>query len=140
MSGEENKALVRRMYEETDFGAGTLGDVFAPNLKAHIAGAPPVDRESFQQDMQMFYTAFSDFSYTFENLVAEGDKVAVRVTIQATHTADFMGLPATGKQISVTSTGIARIQDGQIAEWWNSPDRLGLMQQLGLLPPPQSGS
>jgi steroid delta-isomerase-like uncharacterized protein len=136
---EENKALVRRMYEEVDRREGEIPErLFAPDFTTHIAGSPPMDLGTFEQFLKMWYTTFSDWSHTVEDLVAEGDRVAVRVVAQATHTGEFMGVPASGKRISVVSTGIAQIAGGQIAEWWNSPDQLGLMQQLGLIPPPQA--
>ena len=132
---EQYKALVRRMFEEEDRLEGNAPlDLFAPGFTAHIVGFPPMDHTAFQQFLAMWYTGFSDWSHTFEDLVVEGDRVAVRVTAQATHTGDFMGAPATGKRISAVSIGIARIAGGQLAEWWNAPDRLGLMEQLGLIP------
>jgi predicted ester cyclase len=135
---EENKALVRRLFEDEDRLEGNApAELFAPGFTAHIAGSPPMDLDSFEQFLKMWYNVFSDWSHNVEDLVAEGDRVAVRVTAQATHTGEFMGVPASGKRISVVSTGIARIAGGKIAEWWNSPDQLGLMQQLGLIPPPQ---
>lgn len=134
---EQNKALVRRMFEETDRSEEIPEGLFAPDFTAHIVGSPPMNLEAFQQFLAMWYTSFSDFSHTFEDMVAEGDRVAVRIAARATHTGEFMGIPATGKRISSVHIGIARIVGGQIAEWWNSPDQLGLMQQLGLVPPPQ---
>ena len=132
---EENRALVRRMFEEEDRSDGNAPtELYAPGFTAHIVGFPLMDRKAFQQFLAMWYIGFSDWSHTVEDLVVEGDRVAVRVTAQATHTGDFMGAPATGKRITAVSIGIARIAGGQIAEWWNAPDRLGLLEQLGLIP------
>lgn len=132
---EENKAIVRRMFEEEDRSEGSAStELYAPGFTAHIVGFPPMDRTAFQQFLAMWYTGFSDWNHTVEDLVEEGDRVAVRVTAQATHTGDFMGAPATGNRITAVSIGIARIASGQIAEWWNAPDRLGVMEQLGRIP------
>jgi predicted ester cyclase len=63
--------------------------------------------------------------------------VAFRVVARATHTGEFMGIPASGKQITVPMIGIARVTDGQVTQLWNSPDQLGLLQQIGALPEPR---
>jgi hypothetical protein len=78
-----------------------------------------------------FYTSFAGFTHDVQDLLEEGDKVAFRAVARATHTGAFMAIPATGKQIAVPMIGMARIAGGKVAEWWNSPDQLGLMQQLG---------
>jgi predicted ester cyclase len=134
---EQNKQLVRRLFEGVAALDGQVPEgVCAPDFKVYIGGSPPVDLATFQRHIHMYYAAFSDFSQTIDELVAEGDRVAARVTSEATHTGDFMGVPPTGKRISYVNIGIARIEDGQIAEWWASPDQLGLMRQLGLVPDP----
>ena len=138
MTGEQNKALVRRMFEETDRREKADSEMFAPGFTAHIAGNPPMIYEAFEQYLGMFYAAFSDLTHTFEDMLVEGDTVAFRAVARATHTGDFMGSPATGKQISVVQIGIARVANGKVAELWNSPDQMGLMQQLGLVPSPQA--
>ena len=67
-------------------------------------------------------------------MIAEGDRVAFRGVVRTVHTAEFMGVPATDKRIIVPIIGFAKIINGKIAEWWNSPDRLSWMQQIGALP------
>lgn len=132
---EQNRAVVRRLFEETDRREKADPEMFAPGFTAHIAGHPPMTHEAFEQFLGMFYAAFSEFSHTFEDMLAEGDRVAFRAVARAVHTGDFMGIPATGKQVSVVQIGFARVTAGKVAELWNSPDQLGLMQQLGLVPP-----
>ena len=83
----------------------------------------------------MYYAGFSGSRITIEDMVAEGDRVAFRGVVRATHTAEFMGTPASGKQIAVPVIGIAQLAEGKIAEWWNSPDRLSWMQQIGAITP-----
>ena len=77
--------------------------------------------------------AFSNASATIEDIIAEGDKVAYRITWEMTHTGEFMGITPTGKKIKLTYPAIVRISGGKIAEWWGTGDTL--MQQLGALPP-----
>jgi len=132
---EQNRAVVRRLFEETDRREKADQEMFAPGFTAHIAGIPPMTFEGFEQFLEMFYAAFSDFSHTFEDMLAEDDRVAFRAVARAVHTGEFMGIPATGKQVSIVQIGIARVTEGKVGELWNSPDQLGLMQQLGLVPP-----
>ena len=82
----------------------------------------------------MYFAAFPDASATIEDMVAEGDKVAVRVTWRATHKGEFMGITPTGKQIEMTNTLIFRIADGKLVENWATIDELRLMRQLGVIP------
>ncbi len=134
MSLEYNRTLIRSFFEEADRLRTTPVELCAPDFTAYIGGDPPMDLEAFEKYLRPFYAAFSNWSRTFEDVVAERDRVAFRVVSQATHSKAFMGTPASGKQITLTSIGIARIVAGKIVEWWNSPDRLGLMQQIGALP------
>ena len=131
---EENKAIVRDFFERTDREGKMPAELCAPGFTAYIAGSPPMDLEAFQQFGAPFSAAFSDWRNTIEDMVAEGDRVAFRFGRRATHTAEFMGIPASGKQISWTTIGIARLAGGKIAEFWNSPDRMGMMQQVGVIP------
>jgi steroid delta-isomerase-like uncharacterized protein len=135
MSTEQNKAIVRR-YFEGDHAA----DVLSPDLQVHMPGAPaPLNRETFLQEMSVFSTAFSDGNAVVEDQVAEGDKVVTRITWRGIHSGNFQGLPPTGKQIAMSGTVVQRIKDGKIVEHWPQFDQIGMMQQLGLLPPPQPG-
>ena len=78
--------------------------------------------------------AFEHLNVTVEDMVAEGDRVAARFTARGVHKGAFMGLPPTGKPITMTGIEIFRIKDGKIAELWGEANLLGLMQQLGILP------
>ena len=84
--------------------------------------------------MVSYTTAFPDLELTTEDIVAEGDKVAIRNTWRGTHQGSFHGLPPTGKRVAFTGTDIIRFVDGRIAEQWADLDALGLMQQLGAFP------
>ena len=137
MSTEENKASIRWLNESfwNKGNAGVLDEVFAPDFLDHNAppGSTP-GREGFKQFATMFRAAFSDFSSTADDLIAEGDKVVWRWTFRGTHKDTFMGIPATGKQITMTGISIDRFAGGQIVERWTQVDLLGLMQQLGVVP------
>jgi predicted ester cyclase len=84
----------------------------------------------------MIRSAFSNIRHPIEDLVGEGDKVAVRLRFEGIHTGDFMGVPASGKQFSVQGTAFLHIAGGKVAQLWGSLDQMGLMQQIGGLPAP----
>ncbi len=139
MSVEQNKDLARRWLEGV-WGKGNAA------LVDELAGtdfvwhwAPPglaSDREGYKQFLRMDFEAFADVSCTIEDVVAEGDKVAGRWTWRGTHKGEFMGVAPTGTRVTLTGIGINRIVDGKIVEEWCEMDMLGLMQQLGAVPPP----
>jgi steroid delta-isomerase-like uncharacterized protein len=142
-STEENKALYRRWFEEVVTGGDLeLADgLLASDYVMHFPGSPaPVDREGHKQLLLMFRTGFPDWNEMVEDVIAEGDKVVIRVTGRGTHEGEFQGIPPTGNQVSVTGVGIGRIEEGRIAESWAEYDALGMMQQLGVFSTPgQSG-
>ncbi len=140
MLEEENKTFVRRFYEEV-WGKGNLDvadELYAENFVDHNPVDPdlPSGIEGFKQMVPMFRTAFPDMQFTIEDLIAKGDKVVSRLSIRATHQGEFMGIPPTGKQASITGIDIIRIVDGKMVERWGEVDMLRLMQELGVVPPP----
>jgi steroid delta-isomerase-like uncharacterized protein len=141
MSIEENKALVRRMVEET-FNRGDIGradEFLAPDFaeREELPPGLPRDREGVKQLTMMLRSAFPDLKATIEDIVAEGDKVVVRQTWSGTHTGgEFMGVPASGKAVSVGVIDIIRIAGGKFVEHWGQMDSMGMMQQLGAVPTP----
>ncbi len=141
MSTEENKALIRRTYEAANQGNLTaFNELFTPEFVFHHDSMTIQGLEAFKQYQTMILTAFPDFHFTVEDLVAEGDQVAVRITARGTHHGVFMGIPPTGKQWTTTEIVVNRIVGGKIAEHWANTDMLGLLQQLGVVPMPgQSG-
>lgn len=141
MTLEQNKAIVRRFFEAFEADDHTaLKEVTAPDLVAHLAGAPgPLNREGMLQGISAFSTAFSDRKSTIHDLIAEGDKVAAHTSMTAIHTGNYMGQPATGKQVVIDAFTIEYIKDGKIVERWFNHDQMDLMQQLGLVPPPSQG-
>jgi len=130
---EENKAVIRRLNQEVwnEGNAAVLDEVFAADFIDCTAnpGSRP-DREGIKQLITMFGNAFSDTSSTIEDLIAEGDKVAYRWTFQGSHTGAFMGIPATGRRITLTGITIDRVAGNAIVERWNQADFAGMMQQL----------
>jgi steroid delta-isomerase-like uncharacterized protein len=138
MSTKENKAIIRRNYEEAfnDGNLSVLDEIVAPEFILH--GAPPgsTGPEVLRQAMRSLRTAFPDGHMTVEDLIAEGDKVVARLTLRGTHSGDFQGIPPTGKQVTMTGISISRITDNKIQEYWSNRDDLEVMRQLGALPHP----
>ena len=134
MSLEDNKAIVRSFLEKSNLEGRTLVELCAHGFTAHIGASPAMDLQAFQQFQVMYFAGFSNSRITIEDMVAEGDRVAFRGVVRAIHSAEFMGISGSGKQIVVPVIGFAQLAEGKITEWWNSPDRLSWMQQIGALP------
>ncbi len=139
---EENEQVFRRMIEE-GFNKGNLvalDEFFAPNFIEHQDGFVPPNIDGVKGAIVSLRTPFPDLKLTIEEIVASGDATWARITARGTHQAPFMGRPPSGKSFAITVIDICRFEAGQIAEHWGVADRLGLMGQLGLLPPPQRPS
>lgn len=133
---ERNKDILRRVCDKV-MNQGNLGaalEFFTPNfirndLASLIDG---VSGASGVKDLiGMVRGAIPDIHATIEDMIAEGDKVVARFTLRGTHKGEFLGVPATGRSISVAVINIYRFEDGKIAEVWQLPDALGVMRQLG---------
>ncbi len=144
MSTEENKAIVRRGIEEfaNQGNFAAIDELVASDYVFHAPGLPALHgHEGFQQMVMMPRTAFPDLHFTIEDLIAEGDKVVTRFTARGTHRGELMGIPPTGKQVSFPGILISHISKGKIVEEWEISDALGMLQQLGVVPPPgQAGA
>jgi steroid delta-isomerase-like uncharacterized protein len=132
---ERNKDVLRRFIEELDNGnLDIVDEVLTPDYVCHLqGGAVTLDREMHKSSLRAFYAAFPDYHHRIEDVIAEDDKVVLRVTDLATHDRDFEGIPATGKKISVSAMYICRLVDGKIAEAWMDADLLGFYKQIGLI-------
>ena len=138
MSTEENKAKQLRVWEEiVNKGNMAVADeLFATDYLYHgPVGMEFKGPEGLKQLITMFHNALSDFNVTVEDMFAEGDKVVSRITGRGKHTGELMGIAPTGKQTAVPGIIITRWVDGKEVETWEMLDMLGLMQQLGVVPP-----
>jgi steroid delta-isomerase-like uncharacterized protein len=132
MAAQENKVLVRRFIDEVFVkGNPDAVDKFVtPDFTPHSWGKMPSGIEPLKQATRRVHGALTGVSFKIEDMIAEDDKVAVRVTAHGKHTGEFMGMPATGKEYTMSETHIFHIRDGKIAEHWRDADMLGMMQQL----------
>ena len=137
MSLQENKDIVQRVVDLINEGKlDQVKDLYTSDFSNHNSSAPTVqDREALVQQFAAWGAAFPDGHATIEDMVAEGDKVAKRWTYRGTHKGELMGIPATGKEITMTAITIYRLSGGKVAECWWNYDTLGMMQQLGVIPP-----
>ena len=139
MSTEDNKAVVRRLLDVWETGGVDLIDeLLAPDYVNHSPASPeqPTGPEGLKGAVSMFRSAIPDLKMVVEDIIAEGDKVVLRYTLQGTHEGELFGIPPTGNRLSVKSIAVERVSDGQIREHWRVSDELGMMQQLGVIPEP----
>src|SRR2546426_620633 len=130
MTTGDNKALVRRFISEI-FEQGhpdAVDELCADDFIGHTWGN--ADKEGLKQAMGRGAKGLADVSFTIEEMIAEDDRVAVRVTASARQVGEFMGLPPSGRSYTIGEIHIFRIRDGKVAEHWHQFDSAGLMKQL----------
>jgi steroid delta-isomerase-like uncharacterized protein len=136
---EANKVAVRRWFEEVwnQGREAAIDELFSAEGVAHGLGDSELDVHGpaeFKPFVANIRSGIPDTRIRVEDIVTEGDRVAVRVTLEGTHTGDGLGVPPTGRKISIQGIIIARMVNGQMVEAWNSYDQLGLLRQIGALP------
>ena len=139
MSTEENKALVRRFYEEIDKGnLDAMDELVAEDYVDH--SPPPLPglahgREGVKQAFRIFREATPGY-HQIEEQIAEGDKVVTRLTAYGKHEGYLPGAPRTGNELKMGSITIHRIANGRLVEKWSQKDNLSFLVQIGVMPPP----
>jgi len=142
MSTEANKAIVRRLINMT-FNEGKLGtevnEIVDDNYVEYLVGPirEKTDRAGYLALIKELRDAFPDMDFRIEDIIAEGDLVSSRNVWRGTHTGSFRGMPPSGKKVEVTAMGFSRIKNGKVVEHWGQVDFLGMLQQIGVLPPPK---
>lgn len=133
---DQNKELVRRalgLLADGDLDA--VDEVIHPEFVNHEAAAGrPGGPEGMRQTAEWLRATFSDLRFEEQDIVAEGDRVVVRVLFKGTHSGELMGIPATGKAFEIQQFHEYRVRDGKLAEHWACRDDVGLLRQLGVLP------
>ena len=137
MSTEDNKSIVRRFFGEGPSKGDLIAadELLASDFSLHVPLPSTPGIQGMNDVITACRAAFEHLNVTIEDMVAEGDKVAARFTARGIHRGAFMGLPPTGKPITMSGIEIFRIENGKIAELWGEANLIGLMQQLGILPP-----
>jgi steroid delta-isomerase-like uncharacterized protein len=139
---EQNKELARNVHlawEQRDY------DLIRASCAPDLAFYSPSSTK-FESDLEQgiefadsIYSGISDYDISIEDIMAEGDKVAIRAILRGTHTGDVFGLPATGNKIEQSQILIFRFENGKIVEIWEDYDSIGFMQQLGMELKPKEG-
>ena len=134
---DDPKDLARRFYAEVINGKNlaVIDELVDDDLVEHqeMPGIPP-GKEGVRAFFQLFHSAFPDLNAEIQGIVAEGDEVWVYAVMTGTHQGEFLGIPATGKQISVPMVDRVRVRNGKAVEHWGVADDLGMMTQLGVVP------
>lgn len=133
MSQEENKAIVRRFFEEAwnQQNLNVIDEIFASTV---LFNGQSIPRDALKQALAGRRSAFPDIQVTVDDQVAEGEKVSTRRTWRATHQGQYRGIAPTGKQVKWTQISVVRFSEGRIVEDWAVADELSILQQLGALP------
>lgn len=131
---EQNKAVVRQFFEAIDTqDYNRFNELIAPGAAIHYSGPQEeLTPETAAQTVRIIYRAFPDGVHAIEDIIAEGNKVFVRIIWQGTHKAEFQGIPPSGNRIKDYQMGLLKVVDGKIREWWIVEDNLGFMMQLGM--------
>jgi len=136
-----NKAVVHRWFEEV-WNQGipeAVDELFPSSGVAHGLGDSDLDVNGpaeFKAFVAGLRGTLPDIHFVVEDILAEGDRVAVRIAVEGTHLGDGLGFAPTGGKVCIRGIVIVRVINGQIVEGWNSYDQLGLLRQLGGLPRP----
>ncbi len=140
MSAEESKATMRRYLDVFEQGNNLdiLDELLAPDYINHTPATPdlPTGPEGVKGVVTMFRSAMPDLRVIVQDMIAEGDKVATRYTLEGTHRGELFGVPPTGQRLSIKSISVERVLEGKIREHWRVTDSLDMMQQLGVVPEP----
>ena len=131
---ERNKALARRFFEEcvNRRNVALMDELVSPRFvnRSALPGVP-ADRDGYKRQVATFVTEFPDIHLTIEDMIVDGDKVAVRLTASGTNRS-------VGREATWPAILIFRIDAGKIVERWETRDDLGMMRQLGQLPEPDT--
>jgi steroid delta-isomerase-like uncharacterized protein len=133
---ETNGRVMQRAFEEimTRGNVDAIDQLFARDFTGHDTAGGTFSREEFREGVLAMLSAFTDRQVEIADQVVAGDKVATRWTATGVHSGDFKGIPATGRNISMTGISITRLAGGKIVETWEVTDDAGLLHQLGVLP------
>ena len=135
MSNEANEVLARQVIESVNSGEiESLKEWFTHDFVWHFSSTTTMNKEQFLAFIQTIKKSFPDFVFTIEDLVAEKDKVIMRLIVTGTHKGEFLGLAPTNKRFSITGFGQYNITHGKISEGWELLDELSELQQLGIIP------
>lgn len=109
-------------------------ELCASSYRAEIAGFPPMDAAGHAEFGRAFYAAFPDIYHAIDEVIPAGDRVTTRFTLRGTHTSPFMGIPASGRAVTVRAIVVLTVQEGKVSRLDGIFDQLGLLKQIGAIP------
>ena len=133
MSPKSNKAVARRFVAEV-WNAGHLAAADELIHPAYVVPGVGQGPEAVKRNIETYRAAFPDLEWTIDDVIAEGDRVALRLTLRGTHRGPFRGIAPTGKHVTMREMVFSRIVDGKLHTGWFQADSLGLRVQLGAIP------
>jgi predicted ester cyclase len=124
--------LARRFFEEQDrLRGGPAPELCAPGYQAWLGGNPPVGREGHEGFARAFYAAFDDLHHVIEEVIADGNRAAVRFVLRGSHTGSFLGVPPSGRRIEVYANVLLHMNGDRVAQLYGVSDEAGLLRQIG---------
>jgi steroid delta-isomerase-like uncharacterized protein len=138
---EQNKEIARELFTAVDAGNfDKLKEIFADDFSLKVPGfSEPWGMDMLFQVIKSHYTAFPDWTHVIEDVVAEGEKVAVKLNQKGTHKAEYEGIPATGIEATLPAMHLFTLKNGRVVDWFVVEDYLGLYMQLGMELKPKKG-
>lgn len=127
--------FIEKVWNNADLAA--LDELATETYEYYLGGQPPRNIAAMKEFLQAVHTAFPDWKVQVENISGDDEYIAARWTGVVTHRGIFQGIPPTGKRISVCGINMYKIEDGRISQEWEQMDSLGMLQQLGVIPPPK---
>lgn len=136
MSNDDNKAIVRRFIDEIFVQArrATVDELLDDDFVAHTWPSTGHPKDDLKGAIDRTSTALADPVFAIDDMIAEGDRVAVRLTAAATQVGALMGMEPSGKRYEISEIHIFRLRDGKVTEHWHQFDQMGMMKQLGVMP------
>jgi steroid delta-isomerase-like uncharacterized protein len=143
MSVEQNKAVVRRYYDEV-LNRGHIAVLDEIAADEYVENDPFPGQGNGRNDLKArvstLLTAFSPCTFTIQDIVAEADRVVVRWRSSGNNSGEFLGMPPTNRDYTIAGIDIHRLTDARMVEHWHVVDQLSQLQQLGVIPAPSSAS
>jgi steroid delta-isomerase-like uncharacterized protein len=136
---DDNKAVIRKMYTAVDAHDVDVieQELLDPVYRFRFDSMPLMDRAGAAQFFRGFVAGFPNISHTIEDMIAEDDRVGVRLTVRGTNSGNFMGMPPSDKPIEIAAINTFRLKDGRIVDHQVNSDGVGMLMQLGLIPSPE---
>ena len=131
---DENKAVLRNVYEALNAkNLDAIPELVTEDWAWHGPGQELHGKKGIKELVETYVSAFPDLEFSVDEMLADGDKVTTRWSAQGTHKGELAGIAATGKTMQINGINVSRLENGKIAEEWESFDQLGMMKQLGVI-------